>query len=141
MKEYETVYITRPNLTDSQLTQLNEKVQALVEKHKGRFFFARSMGKRKLAYPIAKETKGIYYCIDYAGGGDIVSDLERMFRLNEDVIRFLTVTKNDDVDVEARASEIAVRGEDASQDIAEESAGEGRKSEEDFEEKSEEQPE
>ena len=113
MKEYETVYITKPSLTDTEVSQLNDRVKAIVEKYEGRFFYARNMGKRTLAYPIAKETKGIYYCLDYASGGNTVSDIERMFRLNENVIRYLTVLKSDDVDVEARAAEIAAKGEDA----------------------------
>ncbi len=113
MKEYETVFIASPTLSDAQVTQLNERVKTLIERQGGRFFYARPMGKRKLAYPIAKQTKGTYYCLDYAAGGTAVSELERMFRLSEDVIRFLTVKRAEEVDVEARAAEIAARGEDA----------------------------
>ena len=120
MKEYETVYIAKPHLTEAQTQQLNERIQGLIEKKEGRFFYARNMGKRRLAYPIAKQIKGIYYCVDYAAGGDVVTDVERMFRLNEDVIRYLTVVKAETVDVEARAAEIAARGEDAPVVMAEE---------------------
>lgn len=112
MKEYETVYITQPDLTDKQIGQLNDRVKSIVEKNNGTLFFARSMGTKKLAYPIAKRTKGIYYCLDYAAEGPAVQEMERMFRLNEDVIRFLTVEKAKKVDVEARRAEIAARGED-----------------------------
>jgi small subunit ribosomal protein S6 len=112
VKEYETVYITQPDLTDSQIGQLNDRVKSIVEKNKGAIFFARSMGTKKLAYPIAKKTKGIYYCLDYAADGDTVREIERAFRLNEDVVRFLTVVKSEKVDIEARRAEIAARGED-----------------------------
>lgn len=112
MKEYETVYITQPDLTDSQVGQLNDRVKSIVEKNKGTLFFARSMGTKKLAYPIAKKTKGIYYCLDYAAEGDTVREIERTFRLNEDVVRFLTVVKSEKIDIEARRAEIAARGED-----------------------------
>jgi small subunit ribosomal protein S6 len=120
MKEYETVYIANPSLTETQVSQLTDRVKALVEKHQGTFFYARNMGSRKLAYPIAKQTKGIYFCADYAAKGDAVAEIERMFRLSEDVVRFLTVIKADRVDVEARAAEIAARGEDAPRHAAEE---------------------
>lgn len=112
MKEYETVYITQPDLSDSQIGQLNDRVKSIVEKNKGTLFFARSMGTKKLAYTIAKKNKGIYYCLDYAAEGPTVHEIERMFRLNEDVMRFLTVEKADKVDIEARRAEIAARGED-----------------------------
>lgn len=119
MKEYETVYIANPSLTEAQVSQLTDRVKALVEKHQGTFFYARNMGTRKLAYPIAKQSKGIYFCADYAAMGEAVAELERMFRLSEDVVRFLTVVKADKVDVEARTAEIAARGEDAPAAVAE----------------------
>lgn len=120
MREYETVYIAKPDLTEAQIARLNERARTLVEKHEGRLFYARNMGKRRLGYSIAKQTKGIYYCLDYAAQPNAISELERSFRLNEDVIRFLTVVKNEDVDVEARAQEIAARGEDAPEELPEE---------------------
>lgn len=113
MREYETVYIAKPELTDSQIEKLNDKVRALVEKHEGRLFYARSMGKRRLAYPIAKQLKGVYFCLDYAAKSQVITELERSFRLSEDVIRYLTVVKSEEVDIEARAQEIAAKGEDA----------------------------
>jgi len=112
MKEYETVYITTPELPETQATQLNDRIKSLVEKHQGTFFFSRSMGKKKLAYQINKQTKGAYYCVDYTANGDVVAELERMFRFDENVMRYLTVVKADTVDVEARRAEIAARGED-----------------------------
>ena len=112
MREYECVYIANPELTDSQVTELNDRTKAIVEKNEGHFFYARSMGKRRLAYPINKQSKGIYYCVDFAAGGNTVAEIERMYRLNENVMRFLTVVKSEKVDVEARRAEIAARGED-----------------------------
>lgn len=122
MREYETVFITQPNLPENQHKQMVEKVKGLVERHEGRLFFARDMGKRALAYPIKKQTKGLYTCLDYAAKGTCVNELERGFKLDENVLRFLTVVKLDDVDVEARAQEIVAKGEDAAVPNLEESA-------------------
>lgn len=113
MREYETVFICNPNLTDPKQKQLVDRLQSLIEKHKGRVFFARNMGKKSLAYPVRKQGKGIYTCLDYAAGGKVVEDLERNMRLDENVLRFFTVVKAKDIDVEARAAEIAAKGEDA----------------------------
>ncbi len=112
MREYETVFITKADLPESSLKQINERARATIEKHEGRLFFARNMGKRTLAYPISKQTKGVYTCLDYASKGASVGEIERAFRLDENVLRFLTVVKNEEVDVEARAAEIVARGED-----------------------------
>ncbi len=115
MREYETVVITKADLPESRITQTGEKIKTIIEKHDGRLFYARSMGRRALAYPIKKQSKGVYTCLDYAAQGTAVSELERMLRIDDTVLRFLTVVKNEEVDVEARAAEVVARGEDVSQ--------------------------
>jgi len=111
MREYETVYIAQPQLSDAQLAQINTKLKGLVEKHDGRLFFARNMGKKNLGYHIKKQTKGVYFCLDYAAAGGCVSELERSLMLDENILRFLTVVKAEKVDIDARAAEIEARGE------------------------------
>ncbi len=113
MREYETVYIAQPQVTDAQAGQINAKIKVIIEKHDGRLFYARSMGKRNLAYRIKKQTKGLYCCLDYTAGGKCISELERSLMLDENVLRFLTTIKAEKVDVEARAAEIEARGEAA----------------------------
>lgn len=120
MREYETVIITRPDLPDSQFNQTGEKIKTIIEKHDGRLFYARSMGRRSMAYPIKKEAKGLYTCYDYVAKGPAVGELERTLRIDDGVLRFLTVVKNEEVDVEARAAEIVARGEDVAATATEE---------------------
>ena len=122
MREYETVFVIQPNLAEAQQKQFVERLKSIVEKNDGRLFFARDMGKRTLAYPIGKQVKGIYTCFDYAAKGSAVDEIERTMRLDENVLRFLTVVKNEEVDVEARAAEVVARGEDAAPQTAEDSA-------------------
>jgi len=114
MKEYETIFITQPDLPETGANQINDGISQLVDKHNGHLFFIKNMGRKGLAYPINKFTKGVYYCADYAAEGRSVHEIERMMKYNEDVIRFLTIVKNEIVDVEARKAEITVRGEDVS---------------------------
>ena len=111
MREYETVYIAQPQLSDTQINQLNARLKGVIEKHDGRLFYARSMGKKNLAYRIRKQTKGIYYCLDYVAAGGCIGELERSLMLDENVLRFLTVVKAEKVDVAARAAEVEARGE------------------------------
>lgn len=114
MREYETVIITKPDLPESQFNQTGEKIKTIIERHDGRLFFARNMGRKSLAYSIRKCTKGIYTCFDYAAQGTTVSELERVLRIDDGVLRFLTVLRKEEVDVEARAAEVVARGEDVS---------------------------
>lgn len=122
MREYETVFITHPNQPESQHKQQIERLGHLIERHEGRLFYARNMGRRALAYPIKKQSKGLYTCLDYVAGGAAVNEIERSLRLDENVLRFLTVVRAEEVDVEARAAEIAARGEDAQPPPGEEAA-------------------
>lgn len=114
MNEYETIVVTQPNITESDNTKISSKLSSLIERGSGRLFYAKDMGKKTLAYPIKKQTKAVYTCFDYAGAGDVVQDFERALRIDENVLRFLTVVKNTSVDIEARAAEIVAKGEDVS---------------------------
>lgn len=112
MHEYETLTIFHPNQSDNQIELVNEKIRGIVEKHSGKLFFARNMGRKTLAYPIEKQARGTYVCYDYAAQGSAIAEIERLMRYDETIVRFMTVTKNADVNVEARAQEIVARGED-----------------------------
>lgn len=112
MREYETVFIAEPNVTDAGLEEINTKCRSFIERNSGHLFFASNMGKRSLAYPIQKQTKGTYMCLDYASAGNTVGEMERFMRLDERVIRFLTIVKKEDVNIEERIAEVKAKGED-----------------------------
>ena len=88
---YETTFITRSDLSDDGLKALNERLAAVVANYKGTLVIHEDWGKKKLAYPIAKESRGHYTYLVYSGTGDVVAEMERNLRLNEHVMRFLTV--------------------------------------------------
>ena len=88
---YETTFITRVDLTDDALKTLKDRLTAVVGNYGGEVVYQEDWGKRKLAYPINKETRGHYTYLVYTGKGEVVAELERNLRLNEFVMRFLTV--------------------------------------------------
>ena len=92
----------------------------MIERHDGQLFYSRNMGKRNLAYRIKKQIKGLYYDVCYAAESDCVADIERFLRIDENVLRFLTVLKAEKVDVEARLAEIEARGEGLAEEVDEE---------------------
>ena len=93
MKErrYETVYILRADLTDEGTKKSSDKVAEVVGKFLGKNLAVKDLGKKPLAYRIAKHLRGHYFQLNYEGTGQTVDELERFLRLSEDVIRFLTV--------------------------------------------------
>ena len=95
---YETTFITRSELSDDALKALNERLVSVVGAYKGTLVITEDWGKRKLAYPIEKEVRGHYTYLVYTGTGDIVHEMERNLRLNEHVLRFLTVNLEKEFD-------------------------------------------
>lgn len=93
MKEpkYETVYILRPDLTEDMVKKANDKISELIQKYKGQITQVRDLGRKQLAYPIAKHHKGHYFQLNFLGNGEVVHELERHLRVSEETIRFLTV--------------------------------------------------
>lgn len=88
---YETIYILHPDLGDEAVATARGKVTDLIDKGKGRLYRRENWGKKRLAYNIAKQTKGNYQLIRYVGDAGIMSTMERVFRLDEAYLKFLTI--------------------------------------------------
>jgi small subunit ribosomal protein S6 len=98
---YETTFITRSEISDDAQKALVERLQGVVANFDGEVVLSEDWGRRKLAYPIHKESRGLYTYIVYTGKGDVVHEMERNLRLNEHVLRFLTVNLQNEFDAEA----------------------------------------
>jgi small subunit ribosomal protein S6 len=97
---YETTVITRSELTDEALKALQERIKGVVASFSGEIVITEDWGKRKLAYPISKETRGHYTYVVYTGKGDVVHEVERNLRLHDHVLRFLTVNLEKEFDAD-----------------------------------------
>jgi len=88
---YEMVYILRPTMSDEEIEKGIEKVNSYVQRYNGEVLLIDKWGRRELAYPINDYDKG-YYVLEYirTNDRDFVRNMENFFRINEDVLRFLT---------------------------------------------------
>jgi small subunit ribosomal protein S6 len=91
MSLYESIFIIRPSLPDEDTQKLIEKMKGAVEKHGGTLVKAETWGKKKLAYEVKRERKGTYVYLNFDAGGSTVSELEHAYRLEDAIIKFLTV--------------------------------------------------
>jgi small subunit ribosomal protein S6 len=91
MNSYETVFILTPVLSDDQTKEAVQKFEAEISSLGGKVKHTESWGLRKLAYPIQKKSTGFYFLVEFQGQGNLVSDLEVMFKRDERILRFLTV--------------------------------------------------
>jgi len=111
LTEYETIYILKPDLTEDAIKGVSEKVTGIVNQFEGTLLDEDDWGKRKLAYPISRNSRGHYVRFHYVGPTALIAELERQLRYDESLIRFLTVKMNYDVDVATLSAEAATRAE------------------------------
>lgn len=93
---YEVMYIGTPETADEDITKLNEAIQQVIEKEGGSVVKTEVMGRRKLAYPIQKKTEGHYTLFEIEGSGQEIAELERRMRVNDAIMRFITVRVDED---------------------------------------------
>ncbi len=106
MRKYETVFISDPDLQDQTRTDLFEKVRNIIAKEGGILTNFDDWGNKKLAYEIKKKLRGHYVCVTYGGTGGLIKELERNFRLSDDVLKFMTILLSDDVTAEQLEKEV-----------------------------------
>lgn len=105
-REYETIYILRPNTPNEGVAEVNTRIRNVIESMGGKVIKVDNWGKRRLAYEVAKERKGIYLYWQYLAQPGIVEEAERNLRMLDNVIRYLTTKVDENIDVGARPSEI-----------------------------------
>ncbi|MDD6975989.1 MAG: 30S ribosomal protein S6 [Bacteroidales bacterium] len=90
MKQYETVFIATPVLSDAQMKEAVAKYTGFIKENGGEIVYEEDWGLRQLAYPIKKRTSGFYYLIEFKAETSLVASLETQYRRDERIIRFLT---------------------------------------------------
>lgn len=100
-REYETIYILRADVDAESAERVQARVAAAVEGEHGKLVKVEAWGRRKLAYPVGKTRKGVYVYVKYVGGGGLVAEVERNLKLQEQVVKFMTVQTSDQVDLAA----------------------------------------
>jgi small subunit ribosomal protein S6 len=91
MPLYEHVFLARQDLSQAQVDALAEAATKLVEENQGKVVKTETWGLRSLAYKIQKNRKAHFVMLDLDASGAAVAELERVTRMNEDVIRYMTV--------------------------------------------------
>ncbi len=91
MQIYETVIVVHPRLSDSEIGEVVEKAKKLITADGGEILGEDKWGRRKLAYLVKKNREGYYVYLKFSSKGSIVKKMNEWFRLQEDVLRTLTV--------------------------------------------------
>jgi small subunit ribosomal protein S6 len=91
MLQYETIFITDAAATEAEIDDLLKAYEQIVGTAKGKVLKVEKWGKRKLAYPIRRQEEGSYVLMVIECPADLVKELERRYRMNDRILRYLTV--------------------------------------------------
>ncbi|HLB00549.1 MAG TPA: 30S ribosomal protein S6 [Bacteroidota bacterium] len=105
-RSYETTYIVNASLEDSQIEAAITHVTEVIERNGGVITATNRWGRKRMAYAIEKKNNGYYVNVEFDGPGQLIAQLERVYLLDENILRFLTI-QLDKRALEARAKTAA----------------------------------
>jgi small subunit ribosomal protein S6 len=120
MRRYETVVILDPDLSEDDRGPVMERIRDVIPKQGGALMEIDEWGAKRMAYEIRKKNRGYYLLLDYCGEGAVVDELERAFRIDDRVLKYMTIVLDKDTDPEkvkaekeeaARKKELAAAGD------------------------------
>ncbi len=91
MRQYETMVLLSPELTDETVDEKVSGFEKKVTEGGGEILNVERWGKKRLAYPIQRQRHGIYFIVTYHSGPEVVADIEREMRIDEETWRYMTV--------------------------------------------------
>lgn len=127
MRRYETIYILRSNLSEDQVSSVIEYANKIILDDAGTIISLNKWGMKKFAYLIKKETQGYYVYCDYAGTPAAVAEVERRFRIDDSVLKYMTVKLSDSIsedEIQQAIGDVAAQEAAAKEAAAAEDAAE-----------------
>jgi small subunit ribosomal protein S6 len=109
MRRYESVWVVDGDLSDEEVKSAIDKFTRIIAAQGGTVVGVDEWGRKKLAYKVKSAARGYYILADFAGTPETVKELERNYRIDDRIIRYLTVKKSDKVNLEALQAEIDAR--------------------------------
>ena len=119
MKRYETIVIIDPDLSKEAETPIFERLNDLIPQYKGFLIESDDWGTKKLAYDIKKKNRGHYVRLDFCGDGALIQEMERFFRIDDKVMKFMTVLLDENADLDVIKADLAEKAATAEQAAAE----------------------
>ena len=109
VREYETIYLLKAETPDDQVEEIKERLRGVVSREGGKVIRFTNQGKRKTAFPVAKNAKALYVHCLYVGKPGLVQEFERNLKMIDAVTKFQSVKLADGVDLDARQVEADVK--------------------------------
>jgi len=101
LKHYETLYLMHPGMSEEDRSAFGGKLQGIITQSGGQVVVCDPWPLQRLAYKVRRQTQGYYVLLEYGAPADVISDITRELRLNDQVLKFLTIKHGDKFDAEA----------------------------------------
>ncbi len=109
MRRYETIIIMDPDLPAEKQEPVLKKVEETIAQQGGYLALIDDWGSKKLAYAIKKKERGHFIRFDFCGTGAVVNEMERLFRIDDSILKYMTVLLDKKADIEKIKEEVAAR--------------------------------
>ncbi|HPD55909.1 MAG TPA: 30S ribosomal protein S6 [Smithellaceae bacterium] len=119
MKRYEVIAIVKPDLSEDDISKIIERIENIIVKRNGIIAKIDKWGKRRLAYEINKQKEGYYFLFDFVGDGPIVAEIERNYKIDDRVLKFISIKKDGALTREGIDAEIAAAEAKKTQPVTE----------------------
>ncbi len=96
MNKYEMMFIVKTTIDEATVKSSIENLKSVITSMKGEITDEKDMGQKKLAYAINKEVTGFYYVINFNGTNDVVNELDRKARIDENIIRHMIISLDEE---------------------------------------------
>lgn len=101
MKNYESIFIVNPSVSDEGIKNLIKKFSDIIN-NDGKVLNVEEMGKKKLAYEVKKNSEGYYVVLTFEANPELIQELERNYRITDEVIKFMTISKEEKTNKEEK---------------------------------------
>ena len=109
MRRYETIFIADPDLTQEARDSFFDRIASIINEHNGLHVETEVWGNKRLAYTIKKKERGHYIRFDYCGAGETVKEIERASRIDDRILKYMTVLLDETPELDRIREEIERR--------------------------------
>ena len=100
-REYETIYLMKPDVSKEAAGKVAQRIEDVVKREGARLVVVETWGRRQLSFSVGRYRRAVYVFLKYIGGPTVVAELERTFRMLDDIIKYQTVVTDPNVNLEA----------------------------------------
>jgi small subunit ribosomal protein S6 len=105
MRRYDLIFIVQPDLSEEETKAVSDRYLQIITGQKGIIIKTEDWGKRRLAYDIKKQSRGNYFLVDFYGPGSMIREIERNLKIDDNILKFITVKTRDPFDPETLEEE------------------------------------